>query len=112
MKVPTCPICGAKARTVMTSYGRRHSCCDLWSWEGAPLVSADTHQARQRAHSAFDPLWKRHGIPRSEAYAQLAKELGLTPQQCHMKLMDVETANRVPAAARAILECHNIKVIE
>ena len=112
MKTPICPTCGLAARTVLTSYGHRHSCCGLWSWDGAPLVSAETHRARQEAHLAFDALWKRHGIPRSEAYAQLAKELGLKPKQCHMKLMDAATACRVPAAVRAILERHDPQVIE
>lgn len=113
MRAPTCPRCGGKARTVLTQYGHRHSCCGLWSWDWSPLVDAETHEARKAAHAAFDPLWKRYGIPRSEAYAQLANELKIKRKHCHMKTMDAETARRVPAAAKAIAERYDkFKVIE
>ena len=112
MKAPVCPVCGRRAYTAQTSYGPRHACCGLWSWDGAPLVSAATHGARKAAHAAFDTLWKQHGMTRSEAYKQLARELGLTREQCHMKLMDAATARRVPAAVRAILDDDDAEVIE
>jgi 2-hydroxychromene-2-carboxylate isomerase len=65
-------------------------------------VDAETHAARQYAHRVFDSLWQNGIVGRSRAYALLAEELGLTPDQCHMKLIDKETAQRVPAAAHEI----------
>lgn len=96
---PICPICDCYADAKETQYGTRYSCCDLWSWNGAPLADADTHEARKDAHAAFDALWKVHGMSRSEAYAALSEELGIHPDLCHMKLMDEETARRAEVAA-------------
>ena len=107
-----CPICGWAAYRQDTRYGVRHSCCGLWSWDGAPLVDAETHEARKAAHEAFDALWKHHGISRSSAYAQLAMELGIKRKHCHMKQMDKGTASRVPAAVRAIIEKNDVTLSE
>ena len=108
----TCPKCQQPARTVITSYGQRSSCCGLWSWDGAPLVDADTHNARMAAHRAFDSLWQRHGFSRSEAYRLLATRLGIPPRRCHMKQMDAATARRVPLAVMQILQDEDAQVIE
>lgn len=99
----TCPKCGKPAVCQETRYGPRNECCGLWSWGNAPLVSADTHEARKKAHLAFDALWKKYGMPRSYAYARLAEKLHLSPEGCHMKLMDRETAGKVPLASLLIL---------
>lgn len=112
MKSPICPTCGGSAFAQETRYGIRHSCCGLWSWDGAPLVDAETHEARRAAHAAFDKLWQRHGLKRGEAYAQLASELGIKRKHCHMKQMDKATAMRVPGAVRAIIDRSDITLIE
>lgn len=112
MKDVMCPVCGRRARTVDTSYGSRHSCCGLWSWDGAPLVDADTHNARKAAHRAFDSLWQGGVLSRSQAYAELARALGLPVKRCHMKLMDAQTAWRVPAAVATIRDRLDPQVIE
>ena len=103
MMAHRCPVCGGAPKTTHTSYGWRRDCCGLWGWgKNAPLVDAETHAARQYAHRVFDSLWQNGIVGRSRAYALLAEELGLTPDQCHMKLIDKETAQRVPAAAHEI----------
>jgi hypothetical protein len=86
-----------------TQYGVRNSCCNLWSWGDAPLVDADTHNARKAAHSAFDELWKRHGMKRRQAYMYLAEEMAIDPDLCHIKLMNKVEAGCVPGAALRIL---------
>lgn len=93
-----CPKCGQEARRVKTRYGTRNSHCDLWSWDNAPLVDAETHEARKAAHAAFDQLWKSGRVKRGTAYKMLAEELGLSRADCHMKIMDAATAKRVLAA--------------
>ena len=102
-----CPKCGSKPKVQQTKYGERFSCCDLWSWGSGNLVCKGTHEARKLAHSSFDLLWKKHGMDRSEVYALLADGLGISKADCHMKLMDKETANRVPFIALRILNNDN-----
>ncbi len=76
--------------------------CGLWSWDRHPLADAATHEARKAAHAAFDELWKSGAMPRGKAYALLRKELGISKDECHIKLMDENTARRVPEAVVAI----------
>lgn len=101
---PICPECGQPAMERNTRYGIRSMCCGLWSWDRHPLVSAETHAARNAAHEAFDHLWKSGLVPRGHAYALLRAKLNLPKEACHMKLMDAETAQRARAAAVAIRE--------
>ena len=98
-----CPVCGKRPSMANTAYGVKRHCCGLWAWgKNAPLVDAETHQARQYAHRVFDGLWQSGIVDRNSAYALLARELDLDPSACHMKLMDKETAHRVPAATHEI----------
>lgn len=99
-----CPGCKQSARATHTRYGRRDDCarCGLWSWGGRPLVDRSTHEARKAAHVAFDPLWKTRQVSRTEAYALLARALGLSSEACHISLMDAALARRVPDAVDRI----------
>lgn len=54
------------------------------------LADAELRAAKQRAHAAFDPLWKEEGIPRKAAYAWLAKKMGVPVEQCHIGEFDVQ----------------------
>jgi hypothetical protein len=100
---PACPKCDQQPKVTHTKFGWRRDCCGLWGWgESAPLVDKETHEARSYAHKVFDSLWQSGLVDRSRAYALLAQELGLTRDECHMKIMDKETARRVPAAAHEI----------
>ena len=105
--VPVCPTCGGTATEIRTRYGIKASCCGLWSWDRHPLVDKATHEARKAAHAAFDPVWRVPdpayvGFSRSVAYSMLAEELGIPREECHMKMMDKDTALRVPAACAVI----------
>lgn len=102
--IPICPKCGNVAGEAVTQYGIRNQCdpCGLWSWDRYPLVDGETHHARKVAHAAFDHLWRGEGMKRGDAYKLLAAELGLDRRDCHIKLMDKETAARVPAAVERI----------
>ncbi|XUM19792.1 zinc-finger-containing protein [Bradyrhizobium oligotrophicum S58] len=93
-----CPLCQQDAIQSETRFGTRHDHCGLWSWGGAPLVDRETHEARKAAHAAFDPLWQRGRMSRSVAYRRLADLMGMSPRDCHIKLMNAETARRVPGA--------------
>lgn len=41
-------------------------------------------------------------MPRGDAYKALAAELGITEDECHMKLMPLELVKRVPLAVANI----------
>jgi hypothetical protein len=66
------------------------------------LVDKETHEARGTAHKVLDELWKLNITKRSEAYALLSEELGISRSACHMKEMDFYTASRVPKAVENI----------
>lgn len=57
---------------------------------GSPLA-----RARCQAHAAFDPKWQSGSMTRTEAYAWLAKELGISKKACHMLNFDMEMCLRV-----------------
>lgn len=101
-EIPICPTCGSRARETKTRYGLRSGCCGLWSWDRYPLVDAATHAARNLAHAAFDSLWNGGKMDRRHAYTKLADALGISPADCHMKLMDAATAGMVPAGVATI----------
>jgi hypothetical protein len=72
-------------------------------------TDARARQARIAAHNAFDPLWKGYGPvrpihSRGSAYRWLATRLGLTKEQCHMKVMDYETCQKVIALCGPITD--------
>jgi hypothetical protein len=62
------------------------------------LANAETRAARQRAHAAFDPIWKDGKVRRIDAYSQLAKALGIPVGSCHMGMFDIHTCKRVVEA--------------
>lgn len=99
---PICPRCGLAARLVDVRYNGGFECCGLRSWGGKPLVDQRTINARKAAHLIFDAVWRSRKIERGQAYKRLAAHMGLSLEQCHMAAMDAETAERVPAAVRAL----------
>lgn len=64
------------------------------------LADALTRDARKAAHAAFDPLWQRGDLSRRKAYAWLASALGLTVDQTHIGIFDVQTCMRTAAICR------------
>lgn len=59
------------------------------------LANAELRRAKQQAHAAFDPIWKSKDKKRGEAYEWLAGELGISKDNCHIGMFDVETCKRV-----------------
>ena len=100
----TCPKCGGTPKRTKTRYGPRLDCCGLWAWGEHPLADAATHDARKKAHAAFDPIWRDGHMSRGKAYKMLAEEMGLSRDDCHMKLMTAEQASLVPGIATKIKE--------
>lgn len=65
---------------------------------GAERVKA----LRIYAHDDFDHLWKSGLMGRGQAYAWLAKAMGLPREKCHMKLMTVEQCELVVELVKQI----------
>ncbi|MET5021166.1 zinc-finger-containing protein, partial [Burkholderia pseudomallei] len=61
------------------------------------LSDKETRAARLRAKAAFNPLWERDGMSRSEAYSWLAALLGIAVGETHIGVYDVAMFDRVVA---------------
>lgn len=108
-----CPYCGKRA--VLTSskevyngqdFGPLYLCkCKPgWAYVGCHpgttrplgrLADAQLRAAKKEAHRVFDKLWKKKGRKRKDAYAWLAKQLGVSGAECHIGEMDVDLCLRV-----------------
>lgn len=65
------------------------------------LANAELRRAKSDAHAAFDPLWKSRRMKRREAYAWLAAQLGISVNNCHIGMFDVDGCRAVVAAVQA-----------
>lgn len=104
-KPPRCPYCTGPASLVAggaiypdrPDLARRRfwACMPCGAWCGihensqrcAPLGSlanAELRGQRQRVHKLLDPLWRDGKMTRPEAYAWLAKRLGMDVRRCHV----------------------------
>lgn len=119
---PICPYCNADSELVYGDviYPHRHDLhhkpfylchpCDAYvgCHPGTEdplgrLADPELRKAKQRAHAAFDPLWKataeRQNTTRNKArragYRWLAEQLGIHIDDCHIGMMDVAMCDRV-----------------
>ncbi len=89
-----------------TKFGIRHACpedgCSVVCWDGSTSTPADleTRQARMKAHTAFDEIWKSGRIKRTKLYKLLAKHLGKKSKDTHIGHFDKETAIKVVKFAK------------
>lgn len=81
------------------SYGPIWHCAPCRAWVGvhrnspthAPLgrlANAELRHLKQRAHAAFDRLWKDGPLRRNEAYRWLSEELGIPLNATHIGMFD------------------------
>lgn len=107
-----CPYCQSKCKVQDSSviYGRsygpvlictRFPACDSYVGchrNGRPLgtlANAELRRFRNAAHAAFDPIWKTGRMRRQEAYAWLAKRLGIDKYECHIAMFDLDMCGKV-----------------
>ena len=113
MRTVICPYCSSNAVLIDSaevysgqSFGAIWICrpCKAWvgchknSFDHAPLgrlANAELRAAKVAAHAKFDPLWKSGKMHRKEAYNLLAGKLGISVDQCHIGMFDLETCKRV-----------------
>lgn len=109
-KFKLCEYCGARAYLVDSSavyrrsYGLIYHCPPCNAWVGVHkgttralgrLANAELRRWKIKAHDAFDPICKFKSKRRDRAYQWLAKQLGLTRNQCHIGKFDVEQCRLV-----------------
>jgi len=115
-----CGECGCRSQMIdgREMYPHRPDLSDLLFYRCSCGASVGTHKgtreplgtpanprtkaARSAAHAVFDPLWKAseakkqgQGNARKRGYRWLAGELGIPFDECHIGMMDAETADRV-----------------
>lgn len=64
------------------------------------LANAELRGLKQRAHAAFDPLWRSGPMSRTQAYAWLASALGTPPSKTHIGMFDEAQCRAVIEAVR------------
>lgn len=65
------------------------------------LANAELRRAKKAAHAAFDPKWREGGMKRQQAYKWLSEQLGITREECHIGMMDVDLCRRVVEVCKA-----------
>lgn len=117
---PKCNYCGARARLARGSelYPAQLAFADKLFWRCdacdahvgchgrscnpmGSLANAPLRLARRRAHAEFDVVWKSGRKSRADAYAWLAKKLGMAESECHIGRFDIEQCQRVVQLMRA-----------
>jgi hypothetical protein len=110
MKV-ICPYCEYDAEFVDTaeiyngrSYGMAYLCKPCWAYVGVHkgtdkplgrLANKELRAWKIKAHAAFDPLWKKHGMRRGSAYKWLMNAMGIPKAECHIGMFDVDRCKQV-----------------
>ena len=113
-----CPYCGDDA--VLTdsaevyggrSYGMIWICrpCNAYvgTHKNSPdheplgrLADAELREWKKMAHAEFDPLWKKDGLGRHQAYAWLAGMLDIDRDDCHIGMFDIGMCQKVVQLCR------------
>lgn len=120
---PACPYCGKMSDKVggKEIYPHRpdlyskvfYQCAPCEAYVGCHpgtdrpmgrLANAELRRAKLQAHGAFDFIWKSGLKTRGSAYKWLARQLGLSKDECHIGLFDVEMCRKV------IEICSNLQI--
>lgn len=105
-----CPYCGQQAEFVDSkvvygrSYGKIYLCKECDAYVGVHkgtdkplgrLADKELRYWKMAAHDAFDPIWQTKKMRRNQAYKWLAGRMGLSPQETHIGMFDVEQCKKV-----------------
>lgn len=126
-----CPYCGSQTQLIDSkeiygrSYGLMYICrpCDAYvgTHRGTDkalgrLANRELRQAKKRAHYYFDQIamtdlinkvWKEYipGISnRNKAYKWLSMKTGISPELCHIGMMDVKQCEKVIRICKEAIE--------
>ncbi len=119
MKNVLCDYCGKPTRFVDDSivYGRSfgmiYYCRECRAWVGVHrgtdqplgrLADAELRKYKKAAHAAFDPIWRRTQITRRDAYKWLAEQLGISEEETHIGMFDVNRCKQAIAVCKKRME--------
>ena len=96
-----CPIHLKPMILSHTKYGDRVDCpesgCDWMCWAGDTSTpsNAAIREARNKAHIAFDELWKSGKWKRHHAYNWLSQKMGMKKKDCHIGMFGVAECKEV-----------------
>ena len=68
------------------------------------IANKELRQLKHQAHEAFDPIWQKGRVSRSEAYEILSIALGLPIWQTHIGMFDETMCRRVIEVSNIILK--------
>lgn len=74
----------------------------------AKIRHPDVIAARERAHAAFDQLWKSNVMTRDQAYAWLCSATKLPPREAHIGKMHIEQCDKVCRLIQERLDKHKV----
>lgn len=115
MKPVLCPYCGDDTEFITSEafYGRDYGTniyvcwpCDAYVGThkgsktalGTPADEA-LREARKKAHRAVDYFWKTRKESRSSTYRWIQAYLGLTPQEAHIGMFNLEQCKTITTAS-------------
>lgn len=108
----TCPHCAAAVKVVNNAeiYGKPYGdwpwaylCTGCRAYVGmhpqtdiplGTLATAAIRDARKRAKNLFNPLWQGGPMKRGQAYAWLARAMGIPKETCHFGWFDVQQCEK------------------
>jgi len=64
------------------------------------LANSEMRNARKTLKEAFNPLWQHGSMTRSEAYAWLAQQMGISEGECHIGWFDVKQCTKALAIVK------------
>ncbi|MFT8319307.1 MAG: zinc-finger-containing protein [Bacillus sp. (in: firmicutes)] len=59
------------------------------------LANRNLREMRKRAHSLFDPLWKKRKMSRSAAYSWMQQVMDLPPEKAHIGMFNIEQCEKL-----------------
>lgn len=114
MTTPACPYCNEPSQLVtgkevyphMPKFNSKqlYLCSPCQAWVGCHpgtiiplgrLADLQLRKLKQAAHAAFDRIWRKDGLSRSQAYIWLASKLNIHPAVCHIGMFDIAQCTRV-----------------
>lgn len=80
--------------------------CGMHPFTAIPLgtiADEELRQVRTACKPVFEQIWKTGRMDRTQAYAWLAGELGIAPEQCHWGLFERHTCLQARDLSRAVM---------
>lgn len=119
IKKVICPYCDHPAELVtgVTAYPLRPDLYEKAFWNCNPcqarvgchpgttkplgrLADSKLRYWKIEAHAAFDPIWRSGEKKRNQAYRWLAREMGISSDDCHIGMMDIADCKKVVSICR------------